>query len=125
VKLAMALRRLLFDYFSGFWLYFWEQVDYFDFGSTARMMGKKVLQRQVGGKDYKRQIVSVQQLYDGGDMYITTSRRGGKIQERRDEVHLDVFKIDADLRYQTFLIPSIVPDPRVSCAYSDEFDNIA
>jgi hypothetical protein len=74
----MALRRLLFDYFSGFWLYFWEQVDHSDFGSTARMMGKKVLQRQVGEKDYKRQIVFVQQLYDGGDMYITTSRRDGK-----------------------------------------------
>jgi hypothetical protein len=58
------------------------------------MMGNRVLQRQVGKKTIKGKIVFVQQLYDGGDMYITTSRRDGKSggDEMICSFDLDVFE---------------------------------
>ena len=45
----MALRRLLFDYFLGFGFYFWEQ-SFFDFVSTARILGKKGFFNDKSGK---------------------------------------------------------------------------
>ena len=45
------------------------------------MGGEKGFFNDKSAKDYKRQIVFVQQLYDGGEVYITTSRRDGKIWE--------------------------------------------
>jgi hypothetical protein len=80
------------------------------------MMGKRVLQRQVGKKTIKGKIVFVQQLYDGGDMYITTSRRDGKSggDEMICSFDLDVFEGDA-VRYQSLRVPFLVLDPAMSC----------
>jgi hypothetical protein len=80
------------------------------------MMGKRVLQRQVGKKTIKGKIVFVQQLYDGGDMYITTSRRDGKSggDEMICSVDLDVFEGDAVPRYQSLRVPFFVPGPTMS-----------
>jgi hypothetical protein len=81
------------------------------------MVGKRVLQRQVGRKTIKGKIVFVQQLYDGGGMYITTSRRDGKSggDEMICSFDLDVFEGDAGFRYQSFRVPFLVLDPAVSC----------